>query len=143
MKPVKQSILHDPENNQYGDCFRACIASLLELPIDEVPHVLNSPKPSRWYEDILQWLGKRGLAYIEYRVTDEDMKHWQLLWGVDNLHIYHIITGQSPRDKKIYHSVIGLNGQIVFDPHPDNTGLVSIKSYGFIINACTKPLNLL
>lgn len=34
MKPVKQRTVH----HAYGDCFPACLASLLELPIEVVPN---------------------------------------------------------------------------------------------------------
>lgn len=34
MKPQKQKIVND----KYGDCFAACIASILELPIEVVPN---------------------------------------------------------------------------------------------------------
>ena len=34
MKPVKQRTV----NSQYGDCFGACLASLLELPIEVIPN---------------------------------------------------------------------------------------------------------
>lgn len=38
MTPVDQTILHDPDAGLYGDCQRAVIASLLDLPIDSVPN---------------------------------------------------------------------------------------------------------
>jgi len=41
VKPVKQTIIHNPDNGMYGDCFRACVASLLEKPIEKVPHFCN------------------------------------------------------------------------------------------------------
>lgn len=33
MIPLNQTIFHDPDNKIYGDCQRACIASILEIPI--------------------------------------------------------------------------------------------------------------
>jgi hypothetical protein len=56
MKPVDQEFVHRPDIGQHGDCQRAVIASLLELPITEVPHFLQDangdpdelrPSPSR------------------------------------------------------------------------------------------------
>lgn len=38
MIPVTCRVKHDPENGTYGDCMRACIASLLELDAEAVPH---------------------------------------------------------------------------------------------------------
>ena len=33
-----QTVKHDPENGLYGDCYRACVACLLNLEVDQVPH---------------------------------------------------------------------------------------------------------
>ncbi len=37
MTPLTQRYLHNPPET-YGDCYRACIASLLDLGLDDVPH---------------------------------------------------------------------------------------------------------
>jgi hypothetical protein len=34
-------VKHDPEAGTYGDCVRACIASLLEMDAEKVPHFYN------------------------------------------------------------------------------------------------------
>lgn len=44
MKPVDQVIV----DKGVGDCMRAAIASLLELPLDAVPHFLING--SRWWD---------------------------------------------------------------------------------------------
>lgn len=41
-----------------GDCFRACLASILEVPLDEVPR----PSGDDWVERYDDWLAPRGLA---------------------------------------------------------------------------------
>lgn len=38
MTPVDQTILHDPQTGAIGNCMQAAIASLLDLPLDAVPH---------------------------------------------------------------------------------------------------------
>jgi hypothetical protein len=38
MMPVEMIVDHCPEEGRYGDCFRACVASLMELPAEAVPH---------------------------------------------------------------------------------------------------------
>jgi hypothetical protein len=40
VKPQDQEFIYVP-GVQYGDCMRACVASLLDLPIAEVPHFLR------------------------------------------------------------------------------------------------------
>jgi hypothetical protein len=43
--------------------------------------------------------------------------------------VYHILTGTSPRDPNVRHSVIGLDGAVEHDPHPDGRGLANGPEY--------------
>ena len=43
-----------------GDCMRACLASIFELPIDVVPHLATLPA---WPRDLDRWLAPMGLAH--------------------------------------------------------------------------------
>ena len=119
MIPVKQQIKHDPKNGQYGDCQRAVIASLLELPLEEVPHFngLSKGDSCEFHELLQEFVGKHG--YIWYSTP---FFSGAMAFGSDHA-VYHEIAGPSPRDPNTYHAVVGRNGQIVHDPHPDNTGL--------------------
>lgn len=134
MTPVKQTILHDPENGKFGDCFRACIASLLELPITAVPHFCDQYNPS-WFRELNEWLAPRGYFFLEFGC--EDPKGWefwldQCACGGD---LYHTLCGPSPRFKDASHAVIGKNGKFVFDPHPSDAGLAgSPTAIGFLVH---------
>jgi hypothetical protein len=116
MKPVDQLILHDPSNNKIGDCYRACIASILELNIEDVPHFMIQ-EPRQRIKSLLQFLGEYGYTLysveglVDYTYPDEND--------------YYIVSGISPKDSKIKHAVIGYNGKIVHDPHPDKSGIIS------------------
>ncbi len=38
MKNLKQIVKHDPDNDQYGDCYRSAIACILDYDsVEEVP----------------------------------------------------------------------------------------------------------
>lgn len=124
MTPVKQEFTHKPEIGQQGDCQRAVIASLLDLPLQSVPHFLGesidpdgSVNAAKYWDLLQDFLGKRGYAYL--------VTHRTVITGLYGLQndIYHEIAGQSPRDPEVTHAVVGKNGQIFFDPHPDNQGL--------------------
>jgi hypothetical protein len=41
MKPEMCLVRHDPKNGTYGDCVRACIASIVEKPAKDVPHFFH------------------------------------------------------------------------------------------------------
>lgn len=61
MIPVVQLVVGDGKNGRpVGDCMRACIASVFELPIDAVPHFATLPA---WPRDLDRWLEPMGLAH--------------------------------------------------------------------------------
>ncbi|MFZ6767806.1 hypothetical protein ACO0LM_12050 [Undibacterium sp. Di26W] len=119
MKPVDQEFVHDPDNGVRGDCQRAVIASLMELPISEVPHFIEvaNGDPSTYWDLLQAFCLSKGFVYLETKTTGN-------VWtGESDVDIYHEISGPSPRFSDVYHAVVGKNGQIVFDPHPSRAGL--------------------
>ena len=58
MTPVDQRVLdHDPARGRFGDCLRACVASVLELPYEAVPQFAVADD---WVERLQEWLAPRG-----------------------------------------------------------------------------------
>lgn len=123
MIPVDQTVLHAPEDRQYGNCHAACLASLLEILIEEIPSYVEE-----FEDDVKYWK-----ACMDYLVTQG---YWILLvnlpvfwssWTGKGSEAYHIISGMSPRG--FSHSVIGKEGEIVHDPHPDRAGLLSHEEH--------------
>ncbi len=120
MTPVDQEFVSDPSIGQYGDCQRAVVASLLDLPIAEVPHFLQLAKgdPSDFWERIQEFVGARGFIYVTLHTSIRP-----IAFGSD-VDVYHGISGPSPRGNGLYHAVVGKNGSIEFDPHASRAGLV-------------------
>ncbi len=117
MKPVNQTKMTPPN----GDCFAACIASILELPLNEVP---NYSQQGEWWLQWNEWLSKRGLYLVEF--------HDQKSKGKEYLKGYHIITGKS-YSGDWNHSVVGMDGEIVHDPNPAQKGIRSHQWYGVFV----------
>jgi hypothetical protein len=121
MKPVMQTIV---ARNQ-GNCWSACIASLLELPIEEVPPFVKDGG-----ENFLQlaqdWLGKRGLFILRIRMPKEILTGDDIRWH-QIPECLCIATGKSPRGD-YGHAVVGrivdaYKFEMLHDPHPDGTGI--------------------
>jgi len=132
MTPTKQEFAHKPEIGQYGDCERAVIASLLDLPISEIPHFLQdaSGDPDVYCDSLQAFLNKRGYALLIVPASSG-----ATFFG-ETCPIYHEICGPSPRGNGVTHAVVGMDGQVVFDPHPDGTGLVGDqkdREYGYLV----------
>lgn len=63
MIPVVCRVKHDPENGTYGDCVRACIASVMELDAEAVPHFFHDDPPGLVANHrIREWLRSHKLA---------------------------------------------------------------------------------
>ena len=64
MKPVDQVQFYDPEvEGSRGDCLPACIASILELPLADVP-IFESTPDLPWDGHMVDWLMQRGLTFL-------------------------------------------------------------------------------
>ena len=118
MIPVYQTIMYQHEPRIYGDCMRASIASILELPIEEVPHFLQlaEGRVYEFYDLIEDFLTTKGYLVLWQRSV---AYHWQ----PGHPDVYHLMSGPSPRHPGVQHSVVGRNGVPYFDPHPDGTML--------------------
>ena len=90
-----------------GNCFSACLASILEIPIEEVPLFLGT-----YWDDFLPWLKARGLGASLYRKSER-----RFPLG------YSIAGGPSKRFAGKMHACVAYDGMIVHDPHPSRDGL--------------------
>ena len=115
-----------PED-ECGNCFAACIASIMEKPLIQIP---NFCAHKDWVLRLNTWLAHMGLYYMEFR---SEFNHGKEDWG------FHIMSGPSPRLKGFYHSVVGFKGEIIHDPHPSRTGLLPCElkemDWGFIVKS--------
>lgn len=109
MKPVYQTIFNATE----GNCFSACLASVLELPIEDVPNFCANPSP-HWFADVRSWLNPFGLDAVNISVSD---------LSVYEARGYYLLGGTSTRGPYL-HSVVAYNGVVVHDPNPKGDGVL-------------------
>lgn len=120
MKFVTQTV-----TGRHGNCFSACVASILEIPISQVPNYCAPGRsPERWWRAFNKWLAPRGLWAL--RIVDYD-------------HItpgYWIACGKTVRSRKNSpgHAVVFRGGHFVWDPHPSGEpGLTTIEMRVFLL----------
>jgi hypothetical protein len=133
MKPVDQTILHDPANGRYGNCFAAFLASTLEIPIEDVPHFADGwPEPDEFNRRINAFLAPLNLAFMCVNIED-----WCSSMGVTGL--VHELFGLSPRGAD--HATVGIDGVMTHDPHPSKAGLLTpAEEWGvFVVLDPSKP----
>jgi hypothetical protein len=93
-----------------GYCFSACVASILELSIGEVPFF---GADELWWDRFQEWLGPRELyaMCITYRAGHTPRG-------------FHILSGKSPRGDFL-HATVARGADVVHDPHPSRDGIHS------------------
>lgn len=126
MKPVRQTRF----GKGNGNCFNACIATLLNLPIERVDVIWND---ENWLKQLDEILHPIGFCFVEWDF-DNDVKPWH--W-VGNC--YMIATGDGPRGCKhsvIVHHYINADGKHCvinhWDPHPEDKFLKTIDYVGVL-----------
>ncbi|MFC4162013.1 hypothetical protein [Chitinimonas lacunae] len=134
MTPTHQTIETDFTRDQIGDCFRAVVASLLELPIDEVPHCLHDyPDRTTWLHRVNEWLRPYNLGFIDFG-PGFDLKQF----GIAGLHHeLRLSLGGGT-----YHSTVGVDGMLVHDPstRPSSSTSQSHQTGVFIVLDPSKPI---
>lgn len=135
MIPVDQT-----EFGARGDCFRACVASILELASADVPHFCE-PGVTSWWHFFLDWATNRGYVvetggpfHGEHWYTYEGSRfEWSAYpWDERPPVGYSILTGTSPRHVVTngQHAVVALDGVMVHDPRVgDRRGVLDVYDY--------------
>lgn len=122
MKNVMQKYLHQPEKGITGDCWRACIASITDVDIENFPNPNDYDFETEWsiyWTDVWEKLQTLG-----FDLCIESVHHFK---GNGKP---VIASGKSPRGE-FNHAIVWNNG-IIHDPHPDNTGICNIDHFEVI-----------
>ena len=122
MTPVDMLELHDPDNGGVGDCLRAVVASLLDLPAEDVPHFVrlgieagdDEEWSPNWYYIMIDFLSERGYNVV----TVGNPKSGEYIPEA------HIACGPSPRG--VNHVVVAEGDRVIHDPHPSRAGVEDI-----------------
>lgn len=116
MKPVFQTKKHNPPET-FGNCYAACYASILEVPIEDVPPFEDMPGFANddlrkdWWWNVLQWWLKDLGWFASQHKHDAGL----IPKG------FAIMSGQSPRFPDSGHCVVVLDGKVVHDPAGEGT----------------------
>lgn len=133
MKPVDQIVFEEGK----GDCLRACVASIVEWPVEAVP---NFAEDDSYVFGAIKWLKERGYSSLRIDFSGDGYDHSQYISSTFDPNIYCILGGVSPRttpEKKRQHAVVGRafgwGFKIEHDPHPSRAGLVGEPNFALWI----------
>jgi len=127
MRRVDQTIfVGDPKKK--GNCVAACVATIVGLPLDTVPHFIEYgiafgdsdgvkeevSTGHSWFAMMLGFFAGQGLWLVELeQVTDAEAGEVVL------------VAGPSPRG--VMHQVLYRDGVLWHDPHPSRDGVLEIR----------------
>ncbi|MCE9567417.1 MAG: hypothetical protein K8U57_35905 [Planctomycetes bacterium] len=96
------------------DCFSACLASVMELPLEAVPKFFEiaGKDETEWWKAIKAWLATHGWGVINIDCNAFKLRR------IDG---YLIVAGESARG--VDHSTVWHKGKLVHDPHPEQNGI--------------------
>lgn len=127
----KQTFLR--EDGKIGDCWRCCIAAVLQVPAEIVPHFLLEDQGNGGCsvdERTQAWLNERGFVLLR-------AKTFAITRDCVTLPTEYprIICGPSPRSKHLgqHHACIAIADRLVYDPHPAGTGLTAITDEYMVV----------
>jgi hypothetical protein len=97
-----------------GNCFSACVASLLRIPLGDVPYFMDAED---WFDAFDKWLRQFRLYPLRFEKYTPPG--------------YSIMSGTSPRAAKPddLHSVVAFCGEVAHDPHPSRDGVLSLADH--------------
>ncbi len=115
----------DKPISEQGNCFQACLASILEIPLEKAFDCVPFDQPQDhkcgekyehqlWYLEFEKWLTKFGLGciYLEFKPTQPAVT---ILTG------YHIAEVKSSTlENRETHCVVIHNSDLAHDPNPNS-----------------------
>lgn len=129
LHPVHQTLFGGIEAPpaERGNCYPACLASILGVPLEKVPHFWAEHETvAEGWAAIRAWLrsvGGYSTVTYDWSVFREHLEHWQLVVGESAC----IFSGASPRGD-YQHAVVGrltdTGWELLHDPHPSGAGIV-------------------
>ncbi|WP_238368271.1 hypothetical protein [Mesobacterium pallidum] len=132
MSLYDQTVPHHPESGLYGDCFRACVRTLLQDPMEDLPHPIDGR--GRWNQafftvlrDTYGW--KRRQRTNELKTFKSDLPTVLMACGMTER--------TDPNTGRPLHAVVWDRnaGQMIHDPHPSRAGLTQIIMFDYLVPA--------
>jgi hypothetical protein len=120
---LKQMYRHVPEDGLFGDCHRACYASILEVPIEEIPHFFDQDRSWEESQPLFREVWDRfKIRELQIIFPEGDLD--LIMQTLENLNpgVPYILGGRSRSG--VNHSVVCVGGEIFCDPSLNDSGII-------------------
>jgi len=110
-----------------GNCLHACIATILNVDLKEIPDIDGDIDEWEKRLELLQayLIHKHGLFLLTSTVNDVESFTRNVYGSIV------IVCGESSRDLK--HAVLYKNGKLFHDPYPGNTGIKKVEECDMLV----------
>lgn len=119
MRLQRQTIFGAPS----GNCFATAVACVFDLDVADVPNFCAPPEKG-WGDRFEAWCRDRGLQPLFFET--ENFPGW-----VEACSPKQVVIASGPAARGLLHTCVYRGGELLWDPHPDDTGLESVKDVLF------------
>jgi len=126
----KGRVYHRPPDS-YGDCYRTAVACILGLEPEDVPHFIHDGDVDKADERIAAWLEQNKLRNPAFPFKGEDFKspkHFLEMLAFQTRGSTFLFGGMSSIGAN--HMVVARGSEIVWDPSPEDSGIVGPQDDG-------------
>jgi len=119
MRPVYQTRTTGSKCDieERGDCFQACVASILEISLEEAFDIWKAKRPL--FPEFNKWLQKYGL-YCKYKPYESKQQ-------IKKVKGYHMAGVKSTYIEGEHHVVVIKDGEFAHDPNPHATSIGDLE----------------
>lgn len=118
MQYYKQLVKHS--DNENGDCFRTCIANMLDMHPEHVPHFFAACVSDPW-KYVTDWMKQHGRQMIFVPFHAPDAMTVRSIMPHVAPDVYYMLMGE---DKSgMNHAVVCINSNVEFDPSWTDVGV--------------------
>lgn len=136
MTPAMCRIKHDPPKS-YGDCLRACIATIMDFDTDFVPHFADmAATGDEMRASARRWLNTRGFTVTAFALDGGEGVDGVLQWMADNNPdtTWMLFGSTAQADAPSSggdHVVVCQGGKVVHDPAWYPSSIKTVGSCGY------------
>lgn len=112
---------------EQGNCFQACVASILEIPLEEA-FDCRSYTNENWFDAFNKWLSSYNLAAILGNVPP--VEHFRMS-ALKGYHLAQVKSTTLPEGQD--HMVVMKDGKFVHDPNPHAETIGEMQGFYLLI----------
>lgn len=120
-------------NDGHGNCLNACVASILELKLNEASNILPNTGGD-WHQAWNDFLAEKGYRFATFFSVDDDDDSPPKGYSIATVYTDRIYPDTHPKaGKQIAHAVVMFDGVLVHDPYPLGSTITQILYYKTLV----------